>query len=147
MVEELLEEGITRNVQTFKAAQKFGVCLMTENNFKTPLKMWGNSYVIKVPPKIAKLYKLGEEIKVTLGERVEQWEIQKAILVPLTSYVDRSIGKNAKAPTEEMWQVIERFGATFDKAQKRLQKTVEFNKEKNLHYRLVMLSTEELKQG
>jgi len=36
------------------------------NSFVVPLKMWGNSYVLKVPPQIAKLYELGDEVKVTI---------------------------------------------------------------------------------
>lgn len=36
--------------------------------FVVPLKMWGNSYVLKVPPEVGKLYKLGTELKVTLEE-------------------------------------------------------------------------------
>jgi len=39
---------------------------MTSSSFVVPLKKWGNSYVLKVPPQIAKLYKLGEEVKVTI---------------------------------------------------------------------------------
>jgi len=39
---------------------------MTNSSFVVPLKMWGNSYVLKVPPQIAKLYELGDEVKVTI---------------------------------------------------------------------------------
>jgi len=37
-----------------------------KSSFVVPLKKWGNSYVLKVPPAIAKLYKLGDEVKVTI---------------------------------------------------------------------------------
>jgi len=37
------------------------------NSFVVPLKMWGNSYVLKVPPQIAKLYKIGDELEVTVS--------------------------------------------------------------------------------
>jgi len=40
------------------------------NSFIVPLKKWGNSYVLKVPPQIAKLYELGQEVKVTIEESV-----------------------------------------------------------------------------
>ena len=39
---------------------------MTESSFVVPLKKWGNSYVLKVPPSVAKLYKLDEEYQVTI---------------------------------------------------------------------------------
>jgi len=39
------------------------------SSFIVPLKKWGNSYVLKVPPQIAKLYKLGEEVKVTIEKQ------------------------------------------------------------------------------
>jgi antitoxin component of MazEF toxin-antitoxin module len=38
------------------------------NSFVVPLKKWGNSYVLKVPPTVAKLYKLDQELKVTIEE-------------------------------------------------------------------------------
>ena len=36
------------------------------NSFVVPLKKWGNSYILKVPPAIAKLYELGTEVQVTI---------------------------------------------------------------------------------
>jgi len=39
---------------------------MTESSFVVPLKKWGNSYVLKVPPSIAKLYELGKDVEVTI---------------------------------------------------------------------------------
>lgn len=36
------------------------------SSFVVPIKKWGNSYVIKVPPQVAKLYDLGQELTVTL---------------------------------------------------------------------------------
>ena len=41
---------------------------MIKNSFVVPLKMWGNSYVLKVPPQIAKLYELDQELEVTIKE-------------------------------------------------------------------------------
>jgi len=40
--------------------------VLTKSSFIVPLKMWGNSYVLKVPPQIAKLYSLDQELQVTL---------------------------------------------------------------------------------
>jgi antitoxin component of MazEF toxin-antitoxin module len=40
--------------------------------FVVPLKKWGNSYVLKVPPQVAKLYEYGEELKVTIEEGEKQ---------------------------------------------------------------------------
>jgi len=37
-----------------------------KSSFVVPLKKWGNSYVLKVPPAIAKLYKLGNDVRVTI---------------------------------------------------------------------------------
>jgi antitoxin component of MazEF toxin-antitoxin module len=39
---------------------------MTDSSFSTPLQKYGNSWVLRVPPKVAKLYKLGDEVKVTI---------------------------------------------------------------------------------
>jgi antitoxin component of MazEF toxin-antitoxin module len=41
---------------------------MTDSSFVVPLKKWGNSYVLKVPPQIAKLYDKGVMVKVTIEE-------------------------------------------------------------------------------
>jgi len=38
----------------------------SEQKFVVPLKKWGNSYVLKVPPSIAKIYKLGQEMQVII---------------------------------------------------------------------------------
>ena len=43
-----------------------------KSNFVVPLKKWGNSYVLKVPPEVAKLYKLGQELQVTLEDVKKQ---------------------------------------------------------------------------
>jgi len=41
---------------------------LTENSFVVPLKKWGNSYVLKVPPQIARLYeKACAEVHVTIA--------------------------------------------------------------------------------
>ena len=39
---------------------------LQKSEFVVPLKKWGNSTVIKVPPCIAKLHKLGKDVKVTI---------------------------------------------------------------------------------
>ena len=39
---------------------------LQKSEFVVPLKKWGNSTVIKVPPCIAKLHKLGKDVKVII---------------------------------------------------------------------------------
>jgi len=41
---------------------------MTASSFSTPLQKYGNSWILRVPPKVAKLYKLGTELEVTIKE-------------------------------------------------------------------------------
>jgi len=39
---------------------------MSNSSFSTPLQKYGNSWILRVPPQVAKLYKLGDEVKVTI---------------------------------------------------------------------------------
>jgi len=47
---------------------KQDVIIMPNSSFSTPLQKYGNSWVLRVPPKVAKLYKLDQELEVTIKE-------------------------------------------------------------------------------
>jgi len=66
------------------------------------------------------------------------WEVQKAVLIPLKSWIDKT---QEKMPTEELWQVVERT-ANKDDAFQTLKQIREWNKGKNLHYRVVKVEDE-----
>lgn len=61
------------------------------------------------------------------------FEIQKAVLISLSSYSDKD------APKEELWQVVARIRVQRPDAVKRLNKFREWNKGKGLTYRLVIV--------